>query len=42
MGTRSGQNPVALNVTSSDDGKTLTGAMTYAGEGPIGFNGTLQ
>ena len=42
IGTRSGQNPIALNVTSSDGGKTLTGTMTYAGEGPIGFKGTLQ
>src|SRR5919198_1607718 len=42
IGTRSGQNPVALNVTSSDGGKTLTGTMTYAGEGPIGFEGTIQ
>ncbi|MHC5730424.1 MAG: hypothetical protein ACYTXY_41215 [Nostoc sp.] len=28
---------MALNVTSSDGGKTLTGTTTYAGEGPIGF-----
>jgi hypothetical protein len=42
IGTRSGQNPVALNVTSSDGGKTLMGTMTYAGEGPIGFEGGIQ
>jgi hypothetical protein len=42
IGGRNGQNVVALNVSSSDGGKTLTGTMTYAGEGPIGFRGTLQ
>ena len=36
-----GQNVVAIDVTSSDGGQTLTGTMTYAGEGPIGFRGTL-
>jgi hypothetical protein len=42
IGYRGGQNVVALDVTSSDDGKSLTGTMTYAGEGPIGFQGALQ
>ena len=37
LGTRVGQNVVAVNVTSKDDGHTLQGTMTYAGEGPIGF-----
>ncbi len=41
IGFRSGQAVVALDVTSSDGGNTLTGTMTYAGEGPIGFRGTL-
>ncbi|WP_414514364.1 hypothetical protein [Nostoc sp. PCC 9305] len=27
----------AIDITSNDDGKTLTGTITYAGEGPIGF-----
>ena len=37
IGARSGQAVVALDVKSSDDGQTMTGTMTYAGEGPIGF-----
>jgi hypothetical protein len=37
LGARSGQNVVAIDITSSDGGQTLTGTMTYAGEGPIGF-----
>lgn len=37
IGARSNQNVVALKVTSGDGGKTLTGTMTYNGEGPIGF-----
>jgi hypothetical protein len=41
IGCRSGQNVVAINITSSDGGKTLNGTMTYAGEGPIAFKGTL-
>jgi len=41
IGCRAGQNVVAINVTSRDNGNTLTGTMTYAGEGPIGFKGTL-
>ena len=31
---------VALDVSSPDGGRSLTGTMTYAGEGPIGFRGT--
>jgi hypothetical protein len=42
IGFRSGQNVVALNVKSSDNGNSLTGSMTYAGEGPIGFKGVLS
>jgi len=41
IGLRAGQNVVAVEVTSTDDGKTLSGTMTYDGEGPIGFEGTL-
>lgn len=37
LGGRANQNPVAIAVKSSDGGQTLTGTMTYAGEGPIGF-----
>jgi len=40
LGARSGQNVVAIDVTSSDNGQTLSGTMTYAGEGPIGFQAT--
>lgn len=40
LGARADQNVVALNVASNDNGKTLTGTMTYAGEGPIGFKGS--
>jgi hypothetical protein len=42
LGVRSGQNVIAINVTSTDAGKTLIGTMTYSGEGPIGFRGTLN
>jgi hypothetical protein len=41
MGCRANQNVIAVNITSSDGGNTLAGTMTYAGEGPIGFKGTL-
>lgn len=41
LGCRSGQNVVALNIQSADNGKTFTGTMMYAGEGPIGFRATL-
>jgi len=41
VGGRSGQNVVALDIKSGDDGKTFSGTMTYAGEGPIGFKATL-
>ncbi|MCA6363863.1 MAG: lectin ESA-2 [Bacteroidetes bacterium] len=41
IGSRDGQNVVALNVTSADGGKTLTGTMTYAREGQIGFRATM-
>lgn len=41
MGARTSQPVVALNLTSSDGGATLTGTMTYSGEGPIGFKATL-
>ncbi|AOJ06897.1 lectin ESA-2 [Burkholderia mayonis] len=41
LGCRSGQNVVALSIKSGDGGRTLTGTMTYVGEGPIGFRATL-
>jgi hypothetical protein len=41
IGNRGGQLPVALSVSSQDGGKTLNGTMTYTGEGPIGFRGSL-
>ena len=37
IGCRAGQNVVALNIESGDGGATFTGAMTYQGEGPVGF-----
>ena len=37
LGAREGQNVVAINIKSGDGGRTFTGTMTYAGEGPIGF-----
>jgi hypothetical protein len=39
IGQRSGQNVIALKVTSGDGGKSLNGTNTYAGEGPVGFKG---
>lgn len=39
LGARENQNPVNFDLSSSDHGKTLTGTMTYNGEGPIGFKG---
>lgn len=42
LGARANQPIVALNITSADNGVTLTGTMTYAGEGPIGFVGQLR
>ncbi|ARV63087.1 lectin ESA-2 [Nostocales cyanobacterium HT-58-2] len=41
LGSRGNQNVVAIDITSSDDGNTLTGTITYAGEGPIGFKGKI-
>ncbi|GAB3398397.1 lectin ESA-2 [Massilia agilis] len=41
LGCRSGQNVVAVNLTSGDGGKTFTGQMKYAGEGAIGVRATL-
>lgn len=40
IGDRPEQRVVALSVTSADGGETLTGAITYAGEGPVGFRAT--
>lgn len=40
LGARNGQNAVAFELSSSDNGQTLTGTMTYAGEGPIGVTAT--
>jgi len=42
IGNRDGQLPIALQVKSGDGGKTFTGTMTYAGEGPIGVKGALS
>lgn len=41
IGCRDNQKIVELNVTSTDNGKTLKGTTTYEGEGPIGFTGKL-
>ena len=40
LGARDSQAPVAFDLSSPDGGKSFTGTMTYAGEGPIGFKGT--
>jgi len=42
LGDRSGQNVVAIDISSNDGGATLTGAMTYAGEGPISFRAVVN
>jgi len=42
LGCRGGQNVVAVDIVSSDGGATFTGAMTYSGEGPIGFKSELS
>lgn len=42
IGGRDNQNVIALNVTSSDGGKNLSGTNTYANEGPIGFRGQIE
>ena len=42
IGCRTDQRAVALNIKSSDEGKTFTGTMTYAGEGHIGAKGALS
>ena len=39
IGNRVGQRPIALSLTSKDGGQTLSGTMTYVGEGPIGVRG---
>jgi hypothetical protein len=41
LGSRPDQNAVAVNIKSSDSGRTFTGTMTYSGEGAIGFRATL-
>lgn len=40
IGGRNNQRCIQLNVTASND-NNLSGDMTYEGEGPIGFKGTL-
>ncbi len=40
LGGRDNQRVVAIQISSKDGGKTLTGTMTYNGEGPIGFRAT--
>lgn len=42
LGARNGQNAVAFDLQSNDGGATLTGSMTYAGEGPIGVKGSVS
>ena len=41
IGGRSNQPVVALSITSPDAGKTLSGTMTYKGEGPIDFRASV-
>lgn len=40
IGGRLDQRVVALDIASSDDGQSLGGTVTYAGEGPIAFRAT--
>ena len=40
MGCRSNQPVVAVDITSTDAGKTFKGTMTYEGEGQIGLKAT--
>ena len=40
VGGRAEQAVVSVEVVSDDDGATLTGSMTYAGEGPIDLRAT--
>lgn len=40
LGSREGQLLTAMDLKSADSGKTLTGTMTYAGEGPISVKAT--
>jgi hypothetical protein len=40
IGARGEQMVVGLDVASHDNGATLVGTNTYAGEGPIGFKGS--
>lgn len=42
IGMRSGQPIIALNIESTDNGNTLSGTMTYDGEGPIGFQASCS
>ncbi len=42
LGAREGQTIVAVNIESADDGATLEGEITYAGEGPIGFRAVQE
>lgn len=42
IGSRDNQNVVAMSVTSSDGGNSLSGTSTYASEGVIGFRGMLR
>jgi len=42
IGTRDGQYATELKISSEDNGATFTGAMTYSGEGPIGFKGVIS
>lgn len=37
IGGRSSQRAVSVKIDSNDNGKTLTGMITYQGEGPISF-----
>lgn len=42
IGNRSDQHVVTLDISSNDGGATLTGTMTYRGEGAVGFRGVLR
>lgn len=42
IGGRDKQRVVELQISAKDDGKTLTGTVTYDGEKPVGFRATAK
>ena len=42
LGNRPDQNVIAIKIAAEDEGSTLNGTMTYAGEEPIGFRAVIE